>query len=121
MKERVKSVFYKLGMWLAGRSEPPYQCYWRDRALKAERRKLPPIECPPSIPAYLWPPGAPDDWKATFLNGLKASANVSMACKVAGIDRSTAYQARENCKLFAKEWDAAMTEGMIFLSQRFLS
>lgn len=37
MKERIKRLFYILGMRLAGRSEPPYQCYWARRALAAER------------------------------------------------------------------------------------
>lgn len=36
MKERLKSALQRIFLRLAGRCEPPYQCYWRDRALRAE-------------------------------------------------------------------------------------
>lgn len=37
MKELIKARLRSLLWWLLGVTEPPYQCYWRDRALKAEK------------------------------------------------------------------------------------
>lgn len=56
--------------------------------------------------------GKPGSWKPVFLKALEQSANVSIAARVAGIHRVTAYDAREVDADFAKAWDAAMEVGI---------
>lgn len=52
------------------------------------------------------------DWKPIFLQALCAVPVVSHACKAAGIDRTTAYAARETDKAFGEAWDTAMEHGV---------
>ncbi len=52
------------------------------------------------------------DWKPTFLAALRELPVVAHACKAVGIERSTAYRAREADPEFAQAWDDAMEEGI---------
>lgn len=52
------------------------------------------------------------DWKPTFLAALRELPVVAHACKAVGIERSTAYRAREADALFAEAWDDAMEAGI---------
>jgi hypothetical protein len=44
------------------------------------------------------------DWKPTFLSSMLESGTVTEACRAAGIDRSTAYRARQQDETFAIAW-----------------
>jgi hypothetical protein len=46
----------------------------------------------------------------TFLEVLRQSANVSKACKAAGIGRTAAYEWAKNDSAFALAWDEALEE-----------
>jgi hypothetical protein len=52
------------------------------------------------------------DWHSSFLAALRELPVVAHACKAVGIERSTAYRAREADEGFAKAWDDAMEEGI---------
>ena len=52
------------------------------------------------------------DWKPTFLAALRELPVIAHACKAVGIERSTAYRAREADPAFAQAWDEAMEEGI---------
>jgi hypothetical protein len=52
------------------------------------------------------------DWHSSFLAALRELPVVAHACKAVGIERSTAYRAREADEGFAKAWDEAMEEGI---------
>ncbi len=54
----------------------------------------------------------PFDWKPPYLAALREMPVVAHACKAVGIERSTAYRAREADEGFAKAWDEAMEEGI---------
>jgi len=54
----------------------------------------------------------PYDWKALFLLALAEVPVISHACKAAGVNRVTAWRAREADEEFAKAWDEAMEEGV---------
>lgn len=54
----------------------------------------------------------PFDWKPVFFEALRNVPVVRHACEVAGIGRTTAYEARERDESFAKAWDDAMEEGI---------
>lgn len=54
----------------------------------------------------------PFDWKPIFLAALREVPVVSRACDAVGIERSTAYRAREADEQFAKDWDDAMEVGV---------
>lgn len=54
----------------------------------------------------------PFDWKPPYLAALREMPVVAHACKAVGIERSTAYRAREADEDFAKAWDEAMEEGV---------
>lgn len=54
----------------------------------------------------------PYDWKAVFLAALAELPVVVHACKAAGVNRSTAWRAREADPEFARAWDDAMEEGI---------
>ena len=54
----------------------------------------------------------PYDWKPIFLAALRELPVVAHACKVVGIERSTAYRAAEADEGFRKAWDDAMEEGI---------
>lgn len=53
------------------------------------------------------------DWQPAFIEALRHSGNVSAAAELAGIDRTTAYKARDKsldtqAQTFAQEWNAAL-------------
>ncbi len=47
-----------------------------------------------------------------MLESLSEFANVSQACKDAGVGRSTVYQRRDKDDLFRAQWDAAIEEAI---------
>lgn len=49
-------------------------------------------------------------WWPRFLEILRASANVRLACSGASIDRTTAYRHRKKYKGFAAAWDDAIED-----------
>jgi hypothetical protein len=54
----------------------------------------------------------PFDWKPAYLAALREIPVVAHGCKAVGIERSTAYRAREADEDFAKAWEEAMEEGV---------
>ena len=44
------------------------------------------------------------DWKPAFLEALRGTATVTEACRSLGIDRGTAYKARQRDEAFAVAW-----------------
>lgn len=54
----------------------------------------------------------PFDWKPAFLEALRNMPVIRHACEAVGINRVTAWRAREADELFAKDWDDAMEEGI---------
>lgn len=54
-------------------------------------------------------------WRATFLDHLAESSNVSASAAVAGINPSRAYKIRREDPEFARQWLAALSEGYLHL------
>lgn len=52
------------------------------------------------------------EWKPAFLEQLEASPDVSIAAKAAGVDRSTAYRARQSDEAFAVAWADAIDKSL---------
>lgn len=52
------------------------------------------------------------DWKPAFLAALRELPVIAHACKAVGIERSTAYRAREADEAFAEAWDSAVEDGV---------
>lgn len=52
------------------------------------------------------------DWKPAFLAALRELPVIAHGCKAVGIERSTAYRAREADQAFADAWDDAVEEGI---------
>ena len=52
------------------------------------------------------------NWKPAFLAALRELPVVAHACTAVGIERSTAYRARELDEVFATAWDEAMEDGV---------
>lgn len=52
------------------------------------------------------------DWKPAFLASLREVPVVTRACNVVGIERCTAYRARDAEESFAQAWDDALEEGI---------
>lgn len=57
-------------------------------------------------------PSATGRARATFLKELRETCNVSHSCRVAGMDRRTAYRWREADEAFAADWDEAEQEAI---------
>lgn len=51
-------------------------------------------------------------WRDAFLAALRSMPVIGPACRAVGIDRSTAWRARQADPEFAKEWDDAMEDGV---------
>jgi hypothetical protein len=51
-------------------------------------------------------------WHAAFLRALGRTPSVTTACKVAGINRRTAYDHRERNPEFAARWDDALNQSL---------
>lgn len=54
----------------------------------------------------------PFDWKPPFLESLRNVPIIRHACEAVGINRVTAWRAREADEEFAKAWDDAIEEGI---------
>lgn len=54
----------------------------------------------------------PIDWKTVFLEALRNVPVIRQACESAGVDRSTAWRARQADEDFADAWDHALEEGI---------
>ena len=48
------------------------------------------------------------NWQKKFIDALKETPNVTLACQVANISREAAYKSRRNDQLFAEQWQAAI-------------
>lgn len=55
---------------------------------------------------------ASKNWKKRFLETLRETCNVRVACEKAGVGRATAYKARKHGKEFAKAWDEAIDDAV---------
>lgn len=73
------------------------------RARKPRARK--PVVKKPGTRAK---PGRVKDWAPAFLEALEHSPDVSFACKMAGIARSTAYRRQQADEEFALAWHDAL-------------
>lgn len=54
----------------------------------------------------------PFDWKPAFLEALRNVPVIRHACEAVGINRVTAWRAREADEEFARAWDDALEEGI---------
>lgn len=54
----------------------------------------------------------PFPWREPFLDALREWPIVQHACDIVGIQRCTAYRARQADEAFAKDWDDAMEAGV---------
>jgi hypothetical protein len=54
-------------------------------------------------------------WHARFINILSQSCNVTLACKGAAIDRTTAYAHRKEMPDFANAWEEAIEQAVDIL------
>ena len=54
----------------------------------------------------------PIDWKPIFLEALRNLPVIRHACEAAGVNRVTAWRAREAHPDFAEAWDEALEEGI---------
>lgn len=52
------------------------------------------------------------EWRPVFIEMLRNSGNVRASCKQAGIDRKTAYKAREASEEFRLAWDEALEDAI---------
>lgn len=54
----------------------------------------------------------PYDWKVIFLEALRNMPVIRHGCDAAGVNRTTAWRARETDEEFAKAWDDALADGV---------
>ena len=54
-------------------------------------------------------------WRPAFLDALGKTANVTLACQLAGIHRNAAYNAKYRSKEFSDAWEAAIEEAVDLL------
>ena len=52
-----------------------------------------------------------DEAETEFLDGLAASANVTLACEEAGVGHTSVYRRRRDNAAFAIKWQAALEQG----------
>lgn len=57
------------------------------------------------------------EWVPVFLAALGKTANVRASCKMAGIDRVTAYNLRDKDPEFAKAWKDALEDAIELLEE----
>lgn len=55
--------------------------------------------------------------QGVFLDVLRSTANVSAACRAAGVSRATAYQFRQLDEGFRNQWEAAQEEALDTLEE----
>lgn len=75
---------------------------------------VPPQSAAPSE-KRAWPNDGSRPWEAAFLKVLEERGNVTRAAEAVGIDRSTAYAARDADAEFKAKWEDAMKGYMDFL------
>jgi hypothetical protein len=63
-----------------------------------------------AIPQDSTPEKTSRAWERPFLEALRLTGNVSKACRVVGIDRTTPYKAREADPDLAAAWDDAIAD-----------
>jgi hypothetical protein len=75
------------------------------------------------VGAVLERPGRPlkPGWRKAFLRVLRATGEVTLACRKAGVSRSLAYQARAQGPRFAQLWDAAELAGTEAAARKVLA
>ncbi|WP_066560502.1 hypothetical protein [Croceicoccus bisphenolivorans] len=61
-----------------------------------------------------------EDWRATFLETLAKTSNVSAAARAAKIDAGVVYRARKNDPEFARAWFGALCHGYDMLEMDLL-
>lgn len=59
--------------------------------------------------------GRDPSWKMDFINGLRNTANIRLACQLAGVSRIVALRERDNDAEFAEMWDMAMEDAVDLL------
>lgn len=52
------------------------------------------------------------DWRSAFLEALRTVPVIRQACEAAGVERTTAWRARQADEAFAEAWDHAIEEGI---------
>ena len=57
------------------------------------------------------------EWKPTFLDALRTTANVSRSATEAGVSRQAAYKERDNSDTFREAWEDAIEEGLDYLEE----
>lgn len=50
------------------------------------------------------------EWRPIFIEALRISGNIAIACTAAGVQRKTALRARERNEEFARDWDNAIED-----------
>lgn len=60
-------------------------------------------------------PKKADEWRPVFLEALRNSANIRVACRAAGISRQAAYKARAASEEFRAAWDEALEDAIDML------
>jgi hypothetical protein len=56
--------------------------------------------------------------KATFLDTLRETCNVTLAAKAAGVSSSSVYKHKQTDVLFSERWDEALQEGIDLLEHK---
>lgn len=51
-------------------------------------------------------------WRPVFIQTLRQTGNVRLACHQAGVSRKEAYRQRERVPVFAAEWDDALEDAI---------
>ena len=54
-------------------------------------------------------------WRGVFIERLKATGNITLAARGAGVTRQNAYQTRSRNKTFRRQWDEALDEAVDLL------
>ena len=54
-------------------------------------------------------------WRGVFIERLKATGNVTLAARGAGVNRQNAYRARSRSKKFRRQWDEALDQAVDLL------
>lgn len=81
---------------------------------KARKRNAKPARKKPAGRARKTPaaPVGKPAWREVFLEKFAERANVSAACRVAGVARNTVYEERKSDPVFAKQFQAARAEAV---------
>ena len=55
-------------------------------------------------------------WRGVFIERLKATGNITLAARGAGVTRQNAYRTRSRNKTFRRQWDEALEQAMDLLA-----